>query len=124
MCFMKKKDHKNAINFCNLSLELDQTFIKPLMNRANCHFELGNNQEALDDYKLIAEKSPENANPMRVDILQKKVDAEMEVKKEQMLDQLKGLGNSLLGKFGMSLDNFKLNKNEQGGYNVQYAPPK
>lgn len=33
---------------------------------------------------------------------------------------LKNLGNSLLGNFGMSLDNFKLNSNGQGGYNISY----
>lgn len=50
----------------------------------------------------------------------KKHEAEFEKKKDEVLTQLKGLGNSLLGKFGMSLDNFKLEKNEQGGYSVQY----
>lgn len=45
---------------------------------------------------------------------------EMEKKKDEMLDQLKGLGNTLLGKFGMSLDNFNLQKNAEGGYSVQF----
>ena len=29
--------------------------------------------------------------------------------KDEVLTNLKGLGNMVLGKFGMSLDNFKLN---------------
>ena len=32
----------------------------------------------------------------------------MEKKKEEVMTNLKTFGNSLLGKFGMSLDNFKL----------------
>lgn len=37
-----------------------------------------------------------------------------------MISGLKNIGNSILGKFGMSLDNFKLNQNENGSYNVSY----
>jgi hypothetical protein len=40
--------------------------------------------------------------------------------KTEVLTNLKGLGNSLLGKFGMSLDNFKLNQNTDGTYNINY----
>ncbi|GIQ90027.1 hypothetical protein KIPB_012670, partial [Kipferlia bialata] len=34
--------------------------------------------------------------------------------------QLKGLGNSLLGRFGLSLDNFKVNKGETGAYSIEF----
>ncbi len=37
-----------------------------------------------------------------------------------MMGKLKDVGNSLLGMFGMSLDNFQLNQNNGGGYNIQY----
>lgn len=33
---------------------------------------------------------------------------------------LKNIGNSILGYFGMSLDNFKLEKGSGGGYNVSF----
>lgn len=41
-----------------------------------------------------------------------------------MTGQLKGLGNMILGKFGLSLDNFKMEKNEQGSYSVQFQQNK
>ena len=31
---------------------------------------------------------------------------------------LKNIGNSILGYFGMSLDNFQLNQNQNGSYNI------
>ena len=40
-----------------------------------------------------------------------------------MVEKLKGLGNSILGKFGLSLDNFKLQPNTNGeGYSIQFNP--
>jgi len=44
----------------------------------------------------------------------------MNQKKDEVLGNLKQLGNSILGNFGMSLDNFKMEKNSNGSYNIQY----
>jgi len=52
--------------------------------------------------------------------LQKKVDQLNEKRKEEVLTGLKSIGNSILGYFGMSLDNFQLNQNDNGSYNVQF----
>lgn len=47
-----------------------------------------------------------------------------EVKKKQMTDEMMGklkeVGNSFLGMFGLSTDNFKLNQSTGGGYNIQF----
>lgn len=38
-----------------------------------------------------------------------------------MLDKLKGVGNSLLGHFGLSLDNFKVDQDAAtGGYSINF----
>lgn len=36
------------------------------------------------------------------------------------MDGLKTIGNNILGFFGLSLDNFKLNQTDNGGYNVSF----
>ncbi len=36
------------------------------------------------------------------------------------MDGLKNIGNSILGYFGMSLDNFKLEQGQGGGYNISF----
>jgi hypothetical protein len=42
-------------------------------------------------------------------------ESKMEAMKDEAISKLKELGNSLLGHFGMSLDNFKVNQDEKGG---------
>jgi hypothetical protein len=40
---------------------------------------------------------------------------------EEMMGKLKDLGNTILGKFGMSLDNFKAEKDPHtGGYSIRF----
>jgi hypothetical protein len=41
--------------------------------------------------------------------------------KEEVLGKLKDLGNSVLSNFGMSLDNFKMDKDPNtGGYSIRF----
>jgi len=52
--------------------------------------------------------------------LMKKDKEKTEKMKNEALGQLKNLGNTILGKFGMSLDGFKMNQNPDGSYNISY----
>lgn len=48
-------------------------------------------------------------------------DAQLEIEKAEVISKLKDLGNTLLGKIGLSLDNFKVEQNPQtGSYNIQF----
>ena len=53
--------------------------------------------------------------------LEKLQKEKFEKMKNEVMGNLKGLGNMILGKFGMSVDNFKLNQNPDGTYNIQYG---
>src|SRR5947209_3796656 len=44
-----------------------------------------------------------------------------EKEKAEMIDKLKGFGNTILGKFGLSTDNFQMVQGENGSYNVQFV---
>ena len=49
------------------------------------------------------------------------VEARREALKEEMLGTLKGLGDALLGNFGLSTKNFKAEKDETGAYSVRFV---
>lgn len=40
--------------------------------------------------------------------------------KSEVIGGLKNLGNMFLSNFGMSIDNFKMQQNPDGTYNLQY----
>lgn len=53
--------------------------------------------------------------------LAKQIDERNEKLKAEMIGKLKEVGNKVLGKFGMSLDNFKMVQDPAtGGYSIKY----
>lgn len=78
-------------------------------------------EENILDYKKILELSPKEEKALRKrKELEIKVQQLQEQRKDEVLKGLKDLGNTILGKFGMSLDNFKMQQNENGSYNIQF----
>ena len=54
ICFLKRvgignaeNDWSNVVNYCNLSLDIDPNFNKPVVNRAEALFQLGKYEDAL-----------------------------------------------------------------------------
>lgn len=55
--------------------------------------------------------------------LERPAKEEREKQKDEMLGKLKDLGNSVLGRFGISLDNFKAVQDPNtGSYSISYNP--
>lgn len=52
--------------------------------------------------------------------IEKKRDEEQQRERDEMLGKLKGLGDKALGWFGLSTDNFRFEKNQDGGYGVKF----
>lgn len=79
---------------------------------------------ALEDHKKIVELAPEDKESQRaIQKLTPKVEAKREKQKEEMIGKMKDLGNTILGKFGMSLDNFQAVQDPStGSYSINYNP--
>ena len=121
-CHAKLLEHTAAIDDCTACLELDAGYTKAYLRRAAAREALDLPTEALDDAKRAAELDPASKDAAAaVARLEKASAARLEQQKEEMMGKLKDLGNSVLGKFGMSLDNFKAEKDPNtGSYNISF----
>jgi DnaJ family protein C protein 7 len=85
--YINLKEYDNAINDCTEALRLDPTYSKAQKMRAKAHGGAGNWEEAVQDYKAVAE-----ANPAEKGIAEDIRRAEFELKKAQRKDYYKILG--------------------------------
>lgn len=113
-CHLADNRFAEAESDCDAALKLDAAYQKCYLRRAKAREGLDNLAGALADYKSAgADHEVRRLEPI--------VKEQQERQQKEMLDQLKGLGNSILGKFGLSLDNFNLQKDESSGsYSVQF----
>ncbi|KAL9032872.1 MAG: hypothetical protein Q9180_006256 [Flavoplaca navasiana] len=87
MASIKLKDFKSAISDCDRAIALDSTYTKARRTRARALGESGNWDEAVREYKAIAESNPSEPG------IQKEVhNAELELKKSKRKDYYKLLG--------------------------------
>ncbi|KAF3327960.1 tetratricopeptide repeat protein 1 [Carex littledalei] len=122
ICFSKLGKYEETIKECTKALELNPSYIKALLRRGEAHEKLEHYDEAITDMKKIAELDPSNEQAIRALRRLEPLAAEKREKmKEEMIGKLKELGNSVLGKFGMSVDNFKTVKDPNtGSYSIQF----
>ncbi|KAF5742107.1 Tetratricopeptide repeat (TPR)-like superfamily protein [Tripterygium wilfordii] len=122
ICFVKLGKYEDAIKECTKALELNPTYMKALIRRGEAHEKLEHYEEAISDMKKILELDPLNEQARRTIRRLEPLAAEKREKmKEEMIGKLKDLGNSVLGRFGMSVDNFKAVKDPNtGSYSVQF----
>lgn len=112
--------------------EVRKLQIKLLMRRAKAKAELGtwaNLQGADEDYRTLLSPimqgflSPTDQRSVKEasKVLTPRLNEAKEREMGEMMDKLKGLGNSVLGMFGMSTDNFQFVKDEKsGGYSMNF----
>ena len=121
-CYAKSGEHSNVIDDCTRCLELRPGYVKALMRRALAREALEQPTEALDDVKHALQVEPSHREAkLCLPRLEAASAAKLEKQKEEMMGKLKDLGNSVLGHFGMSLDNFKADKDPNtGSYNISF----
>ncbi|XP_071737143.1 uncharacterized protein [Rutidosis leptorrhynchoides] len=121
-CFFKLGKYEDTVKECTKALELNPTYIKALIRRGEAHEKLDNYDEAIADMKKILELDPSNYQSKRTIVRLEPLAVEKREKmKEEMLGKLKDMGNTILGKFGMSVDNFKAVKDPNtGSYSISF----
>lgn len=111
-----------VIEDCTAALELKPGYVKALMRRSAAYEADEKFDEAIADLEAAIAEDPTAQRRQKLEELRSKRSQRDEQLKDEALGKLKDLGNSLLGNFGMSLDNFALEQTETGGYNVSYKP--
>ncbi|ONK61642.1 uncharacterized protein A4U43_C08F32080 [Asparagus officinalis] len=121
-CFLKLGKYEDSIKECTKALELNPTYTKALLRRAEAHEKLDHLEEAIADMKKVTELDPSNDQARRaIRRLEPLAEEKREKMKEEMIGKLKEMGNSVLGRFGMSVDNFKAVKDPTtGSYSIQF----
>ena len=120
--YAKLDEHKEVIHDCSDALRIQPDYQKALLRRAQALEAQEHYTEAIADMKKLLELDPElKVAKAAVPRLEKVNAAKMEATKEEMMGKLKDLGNTVLGKFGMSLDNFKAVQDPStGSYNISF----
>ncbi|KAG9051291.1 hypothetical protein FS837_009557 [Tulasnella sp. UAMH 9824] len=128
-CYVKQGKHDDAVRLCTEALADDPNYVKALHRRAVANEALGtwtSMSDAEKDYKRVLELLPPS-DPLRTSCtralrsLPERIEAQKKKETDEMLGKLKDLGNSVLGKFGLSTDNFKFTPNGQGGYSMNFV---
>lgn len=114
--------YDEAINDCDVSILLQPTYTKAFVRRSSAFEKSDQTEEALRDAKTALELEPTNATVRKtVARLQKIEDERLEKLKAETLGKLKDLGNSILGNFGLSLDNFQAVQDPKtGSYSISF----
>jgi tetratricopeptide (TPR) repeat protein len=113
---------KQAIDDCSVAVLLRPAYVKAWLRRATAYERLDNTEAALQDAKTALQMEPGNASIQKtVRRLQKLEDERLEQLKTETIEKLKDLGNSILGNFGLSLDNFNAVQDPNtGSYSISF----
>ncbi|PWY98940.1 hypothetical protein BCV70DRAFT_121271 [Testicularia cyperi] len=128
--YLQQEQWKATVLACNESL-LDvgvETNFKALHRRASANEKIGGwagLSASLEDNKQLLSctalpESQRRAVQNKITTLQPQVEAAANREKDEMMDKLKGLGNSILGTFGLSTDNFQFTQQPGGGYSMNF----
>ena len=123
---MKLERYEDAARDCDEAIAIDGTYAKAHARRARAREALGDAEGALEDWERTRALAPRDATARdEARRLKPVVERKREEMKREMLDKMKDLGNSLLGNFGLSLDNFKAEKDATtGSYSIQFVNEK
>ena len=122
LTFKNLKEVDKAIDMFSKSLVFNSNNGKSLYQRLELLYAKEEYMEAQEDYTKLKTVNPSLLYEFKVSEYTLNYKAEQKKKEmtQQMMGQLKDVGNSFLGLFGLSTDNFQVNQQAGGGYNIQF----
>ncbi|KZT41390.1 hypothetical protein SISSUDRAFT_1042979 [Sistotremastrum suecicum HHB10207 ss-3] len=128
-CYVKLEKLEDAVKSCTEALADDPSYIKALYRRATSNDALGtwsSLTSAQEDYtrlQEILEPSDSRLSQIKRALrgIEPRCKAAQKKETDEMMGKLKDLGNSFLGNFGLSTNNFKFEPNGQGGYSMNFV---
>ncbi|XP_012862282.1 tetratricopeptide repeat protein 1-like [Echinops telfairi] len=120
---MKQDKKEMALGDCSKAIQLNPSYIRAILRRAELYEKTDKLDEALEDYKSILEKDPSIHQAREACMrLPKQIEERNEKLKEEMLGKLKDLGNLVLRPFGLSTENFQIKQDSStGSYSVNFV---
>ncbi|BGP39305.1 Cytochrome c oxidase subunit 1 [Rhodotorula kratochvilovae] len=127
-CLLKLNRWKDAVKACDDALEDKADYAKAIQRRALANEAIGSwgsLTASLEDFNKLT-TLPGNTPLLAQQIKQAqarlpgKIEVQQAKEKEEVVGKLKDLGNMVLGKFGLSTDNFKLQEQPGGGYGISF----
>ncbi|OQR81328.1 hypothetical protein THRCLA_11825 [Thraustotheca clavata] len=117
---------EECIDDCSVAIELSPKYVKAYLRRAQAYEKLDKLEEALKDVKSVLEIDPKIQSAIDSEKRLTAIVTERQEKmKAEMLEKLKGFGNTILGKFGLSTDNFQMVQDPAtGSYNINFTQNK
>lgn len=123
-CHQKIQQWDEVVCDCTSAIKLDPEYVKAYSRRSNAYEQQQKWHDAVEDLKKAMELDPtlKSKEYKRQAVLEKRAQDQFEKDKDEMLGKLKDLGNSVMGKFGMSMGNFKMEQDPHtGSYSVKYG---
>ncbi|XP_075989499.1 tetratricopeptide repeat domain 1 [Anticarsia gemmatalis] len=119
---MKLEKYAQAAKDCTKAIELDETYLKAYIRRAQSYEATDKLDEALADFKKILEMDPSHKDAQKAVIrLPPLIEEKNEKLKKEMLGKLKDLGNMILKPFGLSTENFQMEQDpDTKGYKINF----
>jgi len=119
---MKLGELSVAIEDCGRAVELDPSYVKALLRRAQMYETTDKLDEALEDYKKVLELDSANRDAITACMrLPDQINERNEKMKAEMMGKLKDLANLVLRPFSLSTDNFKMQQDPNtGSYSVNF----
>lgn len=122
-CYLKENLFEDAIHDCDEAVSLKADYAKAYYRRAVAQENIGNYAKAVEDLEKALALNPILAGPLGDKLVRCKrlLSEKQEREKEEMLGKLKELGNSALGLFGLSTDNFEMKQDPStGSYSINF----